>query len=207
MSTQAARAATNEQYPKLWDDSFKLKLVTSFYIFNATQHVLEENIECAQLFAAIAHFFQEYIAICVDKQKAMINSSKMVELVQADLHTLVKYLKKNIPCNCLDTKYKEVKSITKTGVCRNTNCSLPNRMVERSKMLYCTRCRYANYCSRECQKAAWPLHKKLCDKHVRERAMCDSRKQPWESIVLHWKKTFIYPRSKHYKYHVHVVLL
>jgi len=27
----------------------------------------------------------------------------------------VKYLRKNIPCNCLDEKYKEVKSITKRG--------------------------------------------------------------------------------------------
>eukprot|EP00984_Skeletonema_dohrnii_P010084 scaffold3919_cov78-Skeletonema_dohrnii-CCMP3373.AAC.1 len=163
-----------EQYPKLWDDSSKLKLVTSFYLFNATQHILEGNIEGAQLFAAIACFFQEYIAICVDKQKAMINSSKVLELVQADLHTLVKYLKKNIPCNCLDKKYEEVKSITKMGVCRNDNCSLPNRMVERSKMLCCTRCRDANYCSRECQKAAWSFHKKLCEKTDRS----ESRERP-----------------------------
>ena len=153
-----------------------MKLVASFYLFNATQHVLEGNIERAQLFAAVAYFFQEYIAIYVGKQQATINSSKVLELVLADLHTLVKYLKKNIPCNCLDKKYEEVKSIAKMGVCRNEKCSLP--MVERSKMLYCTRCRDANYCSSECQKAQWPLHKKLCDKHVRERAMWDSRKQP-----------------------------
>eukprot|EP00984_Skeletonema_dohrnii_P009774 scaffold3759_cov124-Skeletonema_dohrnii-CCMP3373.AAC.11 len=91
----AARAATNEQYPELWDESSKskLKLVASFYLFNATQHVLEGNIEGAQLFAAIACFFQEYIAVCVDKQKAMKHSTKVLELVQADLHTLVKYLK------------------------------------------------------------------------------------------------------------------
>eukprot|EP00984_Skeletonema_dohrnii_P035641 scaffold35642_cov211-Skeletonema_dohrnii-CCMP3373.AAC.1 len=29
-------------------------------------------------------------------------------------------------------------------------------------MLYCTQCRVANYCSRECQVADWPEHKNYC---------------------------------------------
>eukprot|EP00984_Skeletonema_dohrnii_P030052 scaffold21168_cov141-Skeletonema_dohrnii-CCMP3373.AAC.2 len=142
-SLTAAIIATkeNEQYSVIWGDSSKLKLVTSFYIFNGTQHVLEGNIKGAKWFAAFAAFFQEYIAFCVDKRRGTVNSSKMIELASCDEHTLVKYLKKNIPCNCLEEKYKEVKSITKMGVCRNEKCSLPNRVVERSKMLYCTRCR------------------------------------------------------------------
>jgi hypothetical protein len=78
----------------------------------------------------------------------------------------VKYLRKNIPCNCLDEKYKEVKSITKMGVCRNPQCQVPDGRVERSKMLYCTRCCVVNYCCRECQEAAWPVHKEFCDENV-----------------------------------------
>jgi hypothetical protein len=89
-------------------------------------------------------------------------------LWSADEHTLVKYLRKNIPCKCLDEKYKEVKSITKMGVCFNSQCSIPDRMVERKSMLYCTRCRQVNYCSAECQKAAWPEHKELCNKIMAE---------------------------------------
>ena len=27
---------------------------------------------------------------------------------------------------------------------------------------YCAQCKYASYCSRECQVAAWPEHKELC---------------------------------------------
>eukprot|EP00985_Skeletonema_marinoi_P022518 scaffold14401_cov146-Skeletonema_marinoi.AAC.3 len=98
-SVKAARDATNKQYPEVWRNSSKLKQIVSLFLFNAAQHVLEENIKGAQLFAAVAYFFQEHIASCVDKQKAMIHSSKMVELFHTELHTLVKYLKKNIPCN------------------------------------------------------------------------------------------------------------
>lgn len=80
--------------------------------------------------------------------------------------TLVKYsyLRKNIPCSCLDKKYKEVKSITRMGMCCNEMCSLPNQMAKRSTMLCCTGCRVANYCSRECQKAAWPENKEFCER-------------------------------------------
>ena len=37
---------------------------------------------------------------------------KQFEFLAADEHTLVKYLRKNIPSNCLDEKYNEVKSVT-----------------------------------------------------------------------------------------------
>ena len=32
------------------------------------------------------------------------------------------------------------------------------------KLLACSRCKFAHYCSPDCQKAAWPTHKKVCKK-------------------------------------------
>eukprot|EP00986_Skeletonema_menzelii_P013044 scaffold7396_cov127-Skeletonema_menzelii.AAC.7 len=78
------------------------------------------------------------------------------------MHTLVSFLKKRIPCSCLDEKYKEVKSIPKIGLCCNHGCSLPFGKTERSLTECCSRCRTANYCSRKCQVAAWPGHKVEC---------------------------------------------
>eukprot|EP00984_Skeletonema_dohrnii_P011388 scaffold4538_cov86-Skeletonema_dohrnii-CCMP3373.AAC.1 len=185
LSLVAASRATAEKYPAAWEDASKIKLVVSLFASNGTQHLLEEeDIHRARLCASSAFFLQTRSACLSSDNVGSFDGTlpvgivtKMIELTSCDLHTLAKYLRKNIPCNCLDEKYEEVKSITKMGVCWNDKCSLPSRMVERSTMLYCTRCRAANYCSRECQKADWPVHKSHCDARVSERAMWESRKQ------------------------------
>lgn len=87
---------------------------------------------------------------------------ELFETNHADIHTLVSFFRRNIPCSCLDEKYKEVKSVTRVGLCHNPNCSLPGHLVKRRKMLYCTRCGTTNYCSRECQVEDWPRHRKNC---------------------------------------------
>ena len=108
--------------------------------------------------------------------KATINWAKVVELENADDHTLVKYYRKHIPWSCLDQKYKEVKNVTKMGICYHPHCGLPNRKkVERCKMFYCTRCGDINYCSIECQKADWGGHKEFCDQRVERKAAFDSK--------------------------------
>ncbi len=171
----AAEKATAEKYPEVWGDPSKLKQFVSNLIFLGTQGVLDGKIGIARFYASTASHFEEYIKYYLHKTSAASGLAKAVELRSADERTLVKYLKKNIPCKCLDEKYKEVKSITKMGFCFNPQCSIPNGMVERSKMFYCTRCREVNYCSAECQKADWPEHKEFCVEHGRARAGLVSR--------------------------------
>ncbi len=101
----------------------------------------------------------------------------MVEILNWDEHTLVAYFRKRIPCKCLDEKYKEVKSITKMSVCMNPECSLPGRKVERKGMLHCIRCRQRYYCSRECQEAAWPMHKEFCNQYVDKQAAFEAKQK------------------------------
>ena len=161
-SMEAAHKILSDKYPEIYHDSSKLKLVVSSFLSEGTHSVLVGDFSGARIYAFLAFHLQDYHAIFVDKSKVIFDEVKHIELQKADEHTLVKYLRKNIPCSCLDEKYKEVKSITKLGLCCNLECSLPNRMAERSAMLCCTGCRIANYCSRECQKAAWPGHKQKC---------------------------------------------
>eukprot|EP00984_Skeletonema_dohrnii_P033960 scaffold32284_cov140-Skeletonema_dohrnii-CCMP3373.AAC.3 len=159
---------TREKYPKVGNDYSKMKLVVSLFLFQGTYHVLEGDIHSARLYAALALHLEDYFPFFFeDELEATLDAVKQIELLRADEHTLVKYLREKIPCCCLDEKYKQVKSITKMGVCWNENCSIPDRLVERKSMFYCTRCRAANYCSRECQKAAWPTHKEICDEHAK----------------------------------------
>ena len=94
-----------------------------------------------------------------------INWSKVMELKGTEEHTIVSFVRKRISCRCLDEKYNQVKSIKKLGICMNAQCS-QGKTVERRKMFNCTRCRRENYCSRVCQRAAWPEHKKVCGREM-----------------------------------------
>mmetsp|Transcript_9211 Transcript_9211/g.18519 ORF Transcript_9211/g.18519 Transcript_9211/m.18519 type:complete len:114 (+) Transcript_9211:288-629(+) len=95
---------------------------------------------------------------------------KLLEINSSDDHTLVSFYRKRITCSCLNEKYKEVKSIKKMGYCNNEKCPLPGGKVERSKMLYCTRCSVEYYCSRDCQETHWSDHREVCKKKAEENA-------------------------------------
>ena len=129
-ATINATNAANEKYPDVMRDSVKAGWILSYFL--AT---LGGENDYARTNASIAIFFEQMIAIAIHKTQATLNHAKMMEMLCGDERTLVKYLRKRIPCNCLAEKYKEVKSITKMGVCSNPKCSLP--IVERKGMLHC----------------------------------------------------------------------
>ena len=169
----AAHHATKDKYFDVY--SSKLDEVISIILNNGTQDILEGDNEIAQLYASLACYFEEWIAVNVHKNQATFRWAKVVELESADDHTLVSYYRKRIPCACLDEKYKEVKSVKKMGLCYNSNCSHPEERVERSKMFCCTRCGDANYCSVECQKADWKEHRVQCEEDAKKIAAFDSK--------------------------------
>ena len=70
----------------------------------------------------------------------------------------VKYVAKRLPCTCLKELHSAArKKLNKVGLC--INCL---RRYPRSQLHVCTGCKYAPYCSRECQRANWSLHKQYC---------------------------------------------
>ena len=171
----AAYKSTAKKYRDVY--SSKLESVVSILLNNGPQCILEGDNHYARCYASLARYFEECLAVEVHETKATINWAKIHELSRADDHTLVKYYRKRIPCSCLDEKYNEVKSVTKMGMCYHPNCGLSNRMAERCKMFYCTRCGDVNYCSIECQKADWEGHRGVCDAVVEWKTAFDSRKQ------------------------------
>ena len=169
----AAQEATIDEYADVYNS--KLDKIIAMLLSYGTQMILNGNNRHAQLHAMLAFHFEEIMAMCKHRtiakgDKDPINWLKIYELYDADDHTLVSYYRKRIPCSCLDKKYKEVKSVKKMGWCCNKTCSLPGRKAERSKMLSCTRCGEANYCSVECQRASWKDHKKNCNKNAKTNA-------------------------------------
>ena len=167
-----AYLATSDEYVDVYDS--KLDSVISMLLARGTQRILDGENDIAQRYASLASYFKELMAVTWHKTVDMTNLTKLPDLKGADDHTLVSYYRKRIPCACLDEKYKEVKSLKKMGRCYNSNCSHPGGKVERSKMFSCTRCGVANYCSVECQRAAWKEHREQCDEVLKMKAAFDS---------------------------------
>ena len=159
-----------------YDDvySSKLDTVVSMLVAGGTLCILGGDNSKAKAYAAFACYFEEWMAVCLRKNKAIIKTIKVAELYSADDHTLVSYYKKRISCGCLDEIYKEVKSVKKMGLCFNPNCS-QGREIERSKMFSCTHCNEANYCSVECQKVDWKTHREECGTTAETKAAFKSR--------------------------------
>jgi hypothetical protein len=165
---QAAYKATKEMHRHVCEDPINMEYTTALFLAMGTQQVIIGNYKAAMLHAAIAYCFEQHVSTSLRGHgncKAM-NWPKVNELFyDPDQHTLVSFFRKRIPCSCLDKKYKEVKSITKLGICYNFNCPHPDRKVERSRTKCCSRCHLANYCSLECQVDNWAIHKKFCQQN------------------------------------------
>ena len=142
-----------------------------------TQDLLDGKCANARDSAVFARKFEQHNATVLQQTQALIHWPKILDAYLADAHSLVKFFWKRIPCSCLDEKYRAMKSITKQGYCWGPQCSTPHRMTERCKTKYCSRCRNAVYCSRECQEADWKEHKRHCDKCTEVIAKFEARFQ------------------------------
>lgn len=167
----AGTAATVEKFASVWNHAELVGYVSSCYVAQAVQYMLDGNDRIAGGIACVAYFLEESIATCIEKTQPAVKWLQVLEVSHVDLHTLVEFLRKRIPCKCLDEKYEEVRSIPRMGICTNLECTLPGRKAERSEMFYCGRCRFVCYCSTECQKMDWRAsHKKECKELAREKA-------------------------------------
>eukprot|EP00986_Skeletonema_menzelii_P012959 scaffold7325_cov153-Skeletonema_menzelii.AAC.4 len=173
---KTAKTVTEAEFAEVWNDPAKLEIVLSVFLGIGTQAVLDGKDNAAREIATFARYFEQCIAVELKESQAFIAWPKIEEAYGADLHTLVKFFRHRIPCSCLDEKYEEVKSITKLGVCYNPQCTIPYEQLERSKTMYCSRCRCTTYCSRECQEAGWKAHKPFCDRNAARKAEFDDAK-------------------------------
>eukprot|EP00984_Skeletonema_dohrnii_P023730 scaffold12816_cov126-Skeletonema_dohrnii-CCMP3373.AAC.9 len=159
---QAAVEAT--EHHDVWDDSSKLERARLLFLTHGTNLVLGGDLRLARVIASMGYYIENHIKIHFANTRAVIDRRKIWELYDPNIdeHTLVSFFNKRIPCSCLRDKHREVKSITKTGICHNQKCSLPRRVVERKSMMSCCRCLQVSYCSKQCQSDDWPEHKLEC---------------------------------------------
>jgi len=79
-----------------------------------------------------------------------------------DCRDVLKFYRKRTNCKCLKKMHLEArKTMPKLGSCHH--CGVEK---ERTLLMVCSRCRIAQYCSRECQVAASSKHREDCDMFV-----------------------------------------
>jgi len=160
-----------EKFAEILNDTANMRNIVSYFVANGTQRILNGKDHIVSVNVFFAYILEQYIAASWEKTKPRVSwLRRAAELQCCDMHILVSYLKKRIPCKCLDGKYKEVKSMPKMGLCCNLECTLPDRRVAQNESFYCARCKNACYCSPACQQADWLLHKDYCKMCVREKA-------------------------------------
>ena len=72
---------------------------------------------------------------------------------------VLKIFRKRLSCSCLKKMHLEARrTAPKMGACYNCG-----QIKERVLLMVCSKCRIAHYCSRECQIAAWSVHRGHCD--------------------------------------------
>ena len=83
------------------------------------------------------------------------NHNKGASSIRDDL----KFYRKRTNCSCLKDMHLEArKTLPKLGICFHCR-----NVKERALLMVCSRCRFSQYCSRECQIANWSRHKCDCD--------------------------------------------
>ena len=97
VALNAARKAMMEKFPLIWTDPAKLELVISDFVCSGTQHILDGDKSTAEIDACFACYFEQQLAATLNK---VPNMAKVIELYNGDEHTLIKYLRKRIPCPC-----------------------------------------------------------------------------------------------------------
>lgn len=161
---EAGIDAAQEKYA-MFDDVAKVEMLVSYCVAVGTTLILDGDDVGARNSAAIACYLEQYNLVYLKETQLEVKMKWMqiIALCQCrDINSCVKYLRKRIPCSCLDIKYKEVKSLPRFGMCCNPACTLPNRQIERSQMFSCSGCDAMHYCCHQCQKADWPRHKEWC---------------------------------------------
>jgi len=151
------------------------KTLVGILVRIGTNMLLQEEVCDLSWSVCIAHciVFLEHYNGTVDIDSVI--NSRVVRSKWRDLRTktssssgrrdALKFYRKRTSCKCLKMMHLEArKTMPKTGKCHNCD-----KQIERALLSLCSRCMISQYCSRECQVAAWPEHEGNCDEYVRNR--------------------------------------
>ena len=155
----------------VWNDDSHRKMTRNLMLRIGTNMIVDNNVDVLGVPRDIA-----YAVVVLENYDGSgdIGSTiycRVVESKYRDLRCgggssirdVLKIYRKRISCSCLKDKHLLARKATpKMGAC--CNCG---KMKERVLLMVCSKCRISQYCSRECQIAAWSVHRGHCDIRVK----------------------------------------
>lgn len=157
-------------YEKVWDNSCHRNSAIDILTRIGTNLLLGHNMNTdagAVLAACAIKVLEHYNENMLDIESTVFIhdvSTKLRDL-QICMHTscqmrdVLKFYSKRLSCSCLKKMHSDArKTMPKQGFCHH--CQV---VKDRALLSVCSRCRISQYCSRECQVAAWPEHEATCD--------------------------------------------
>eukprot|EP00985_Skeletonema_marinoi_P027876 scaffold23502_cov117-Skeletonema_marinoi.AAC.4 len=162
LAVDKALSFTRDIFPDVWNDSACLEWISSAFVTIGTIAIINGDVFICATAMGFSESLNQHVAFYYMGSQPLMYVAKIVDLIWAEERRTISYLKKRIPCKCLNEKYKAVKSLPKMYTCCNKTCSLPDRSVNLSAMMTCGGCRREHYCSEECQAAHWEDHRDAC---------------------------------------------
>lgn len=163
--------AASDKHPRVLDDiANRTEVIDTFVAGNAMLFLSDWNRDQGSIYAgtmALAVLLVEnytpsmsFEDILEEKLCRGEECKKVYDAINGCERSLIKFFLKRIHCNCLDSKYSEVKAQTpKTGLCH-----FCGERKKRTKLFVCQGCKITQYCSKRCHVSHWYAagHKAFC---------------------------------------------
>lgn len=91
------------------------------------------------------------------KSRCVRLKMKLDDVIGGGERAAALFFAKRAPCSCLEEKKRLLKNLAKTSI-----CAACNEIKDCTSLMKCGGCRVVQYCSEDCQRADWPVHKDQC---------------------------------------------
>jgi len=181
VSVHESLLMTVKKHQEVWKDDTMKKMVIDEMLSIGTNLIIDKDIEVGRMISEAIILLEKYTSSENIHPSVLSKATEDLLYIQsAEEREIVRFYKKRIPCSCLDDLYSELK---KSQV-RGGRCFHCKQTIKRKDLKTCSRCKFAQYCSKECQISAWPSHKESCIKvaNIHERAKKEETARSNEGI-------------------------
>ena len=155
---------TYTTHPQLWGNESYREMAVNIFIAIGTNFMLcnQRPQDEAKAIVALENYDGSSGGFGGSVLYNRVAATKMRDIHSGTKRDVLKFFRKRTSCSCLKDMHLEArKTLPKTGVCYHCK-----QVKERALLMVCSRCRIAQYCSRECQVADWSRHKGYCDECI-----------------------------------------